>query len=382
MGDVGLELPAALSAGIHAISAAVRLRGLLRVDRRRRHGATGAIRPVPDDAGAWRPRSESLLSAEIDGEQLRDRLLESTRSYAAERLLQDPLCQVAERHHAQIVLSALEASEAEWAWVDNSVWRARYEARTADLRKALDWCFSDTGDVSLGVDLAIAGIRLWNEQSSLFEQLSQVERALNHCASMKDALQETATLAESRGVVHGLWRVVPRRHRRRLGQRTRFRRAQRRDVGQRLSVMCGMSLFLVATGRHEQVISLLDDVIRIAALAGERASLFDGERLRAMADVRRGNLLDAQSKLEGLAEELARGIPQSRHVRYQQQTYASIHGMLAFSTWLTVGPSVSARDGRGDGVEERSEWAPDGPVSNPRALCHAVGVLEWPTQHL
>ena len=92
------------------------------------------------------------------------------------------------------------------------------------------------------------------------------------------------------------------------------------------------------TGRHEQVISLLDDVIRIAALAGERASLFDGQRLRAMADVRRGNLLDAQSKLEGLAEELARGIPQSRHVRYQQQTYASIHGMLAFSTWLTGRP--------------------------------------------
>ena len=142
--------------------------------------------------------AKSLLSAEIDGEQLRYRLLESTRSYAAERLLQDPLCQVAGRHHAQIVLSALEASEAEWAWVDNSVWRARYEARTADLRKALDWCFSDTGDASLGVDLAIAGIRLWNEQSSLFEQLSQVERALNHCASMKDALQETATLAESR----------------------------------------------------------------------------------------------------------------------------------------------------------------------------------------
>jgi len=109
-------------------------------------------------------------------------------------------------------------------------------------------------------------------------------------------------------------------------------------VGQRLSVMCGMSLFLVATGRHEQVISLLDDVIRIAALAGDRASLFDGERLRAMADVRRGNLLDAQSKLEGLAEDLARGIPQSRHVRYQQQSYVSIHGMLAFSTWLTGRP--------------------------------------------
>jgi predicted ATPase/DNA-binding winged helix-turn-helix (wHTH) protein len=281
--------------------------------------------------------AKSLLSSEIDGDQLRYRLLESTRSYAAERLLQDPLWQDVQRHHAQIVLSAFEASEAEWAWVNNPVWRARYEARTADLRKALDWCFSDTGDASLGVDLAIAAIRLWNEQSSLFEQLSQVERALSHCASMKDALQKTATLAESRawcmafgGSFHAAtddaWNSA-------------LHFAERGgDVGQRLSVMCGMSLFLVATGRHEQVISLLDDVIRIAALAGDRASLFDGERLRAMADVRRGNLLDAQTKLEGLAEDLARGIPQSRHVRYQQQSYVSIHGMLAFSTWLTGRP--------------------------------------------
>jgi len=160
---------------------------------------------------------------------------------------------------------------------------------------------------------------------------------LSHCASMKDALQKTATLAESRawcmafgGSFHAAtddaWNSA-------------LLFAERGgDVGQRLSVMCGMSLFLVATGRHEQVISLLDDVIRIAALAGDRASLFDGERLRAMADVRRGNLLDAQSKLEGLAEDLARGIPQSRHVRYQQQSYVSIHGMLAFSTWLTGRP--------------------------------------------
>jgi predicted ATPase/DNA-binding winged helix-turn-helix (wHTH) protein len=281
--------------------------------------------------------AKSLLTAEIDGEQIRYRLLETVRCYAAERLLQDRLVQEAQHHHAQLVLSVFEKSEAEWAWIDTRVWRARYDARTGDLRKALDWCFEDGGDASLGVDLAIAAMRFWNEQSSIFEQLFQVERALNHCASVADAPRRKATLATSRawcmafgGQLHAAtddaWN-------------TALHFAELSDnVGQHLSVMCGMSLFLVATGRLEQSVSLLDDVIRIAAEARDRASLFDGQRLRAMAEARRGNLLDAQTKLERLAEDLARGMPQSRHVRYQMQSYVSIHGMLAFSTWLTGRP--------------------------------------------
>jgi predicted ATPase len=281
--------------------------------------------------------AKSLLTAEIDGEQIRYRLLEIVRYYAAERLLQDPLAQLAQHCHAQLVLSVFEKSGAEWAWVDTRVWRTRYEARTGDLRKALDWCFEDGGDAPLGVDLAVAAMRFWNEQSSMFEQLSQVERALNHCASVADAPRRKTMLATSRawcmafgGRLHAAtddaWNTA-----------LQFAELSD-DVGQRLSVMCGMSLFLVATGRLEQSVSLLDDVIRIAAQAGDRASLFDGERLRAMAEARRGNLVDAQTKLERLADELARGMPQSRHVRYQLQSYVSIHGMLAFSTWLTGRP--------------------------------------------
>jgi predicted ATPase/DNA-binding winged helix-turn-helix (wHTH) protein len=281
--------------------------------------------------------SKSLLSAEISGEELRYRFLETTRHYAAERLLQDRMAQSAQRQHAHIILARFAKSEAEWASVDDRIWRARYDAWIADLRKALDWCFSGGGDASLGVHLALSGIRLWNEQSSIFEQLFQVERALKHCVSLTDAPRRMAMLASSRawcmafgGQLHAAtddaW--ISALHFAELSN----------DPVQRLSVMCGMALFLVATGRNEQAISLLDDVIRIATQAGDRASLFDGERLRAMAEVRRGNLLVGQPKLAQLAEDLSRGMPQSKLVRYQVQSYVSIHGMLALSTWLTGQP--------------------------------------------
>jgi predicted ATPase/DNA-binding winged helix-turn-helix (wHTH) protein len=281
--------------------------------------------------------AKSLLSAQIDGEQLRYRLLQSARCFAAERLLKSGLAHEAQSRHAQIVLSVFEKSEAEWAWVDCRLWRARYESRIADLRKALDWCFSDGGDASLGVDLAIAAIRLWNEQSSIFEQLSEVERALNHCASMTDALRRKATLAMSRA-----WSMTLARH---LHTETddawksALSFAERSgDVGRHLSVMFGQAVFLIYTGRNEQAVCLLDDFNRIAAQAGDQASLLDGERLGALAAMHLGKLVEVRAQLERLAQDLGQGMPPSRIARYQEERYVSIHSTLAFSTWLTGRP--------------------------------------------
>ncbi|KJC37094.1 hypothetical protein UP09_27955 [Bradyrhizobium sp. LTSP885] len=110
------------------------------------------------------------------------------------------------------------------------------------------------------------------------------------------------------------------------------------DVGQRLLVMCGRSYFLIGAGRHEQAASLLDDVCRIAAQSGDRASLLDGERLLAQAEMHLGKLLDVRAKLERLVKELAHGMPPSSITRYQEQRYVSIYTTLAFSAWLTGRP--------------------------------------------
>jgi predicted ATPase/DNA-binding winged helix-turn-helix (wHTH) protein len=281
--------------------------------------------------------AKSLLSAEIDGAQLRYRLLETVRCYAAERLLQDPLAQDAQRHHAQIVLSVFEKSEAEWARVDCRVWRARYGARTGDMRKALDWCFGDEGDATIGVELAISATRLWDEQSSICEQRSQIERALNHCASMADAPRRKATLASSRAWCMTFARQFHDETDDAWSTALNF--AERSgDVGQRLLVMCGRSYFLIGAGRHEQAASLLDDVCRIAAQSGDRASLLDGERLLAQAEMHLGKLLDVRDKLERLVEELAHGMPPSSITRYQEQRDVSIYTTLSCSVWLTGRP--------------------------------------------
>jgi predicted ATPase len=284
--------------------------------------------------------SKSLLSAEIDGDQLSYRYLETVRCYATERLAKDPVTNDAHRLHAQIVLSLFEKSEKEWAWSDNRIWRTRYEVRTGDLRKALDWCFAEGGDASIGVDLTISAIRLWNEQSSLHEQLSQVDRALSRCLSMPNTARRQATLANARA-----WCIVFTQQPSADASEaysTALNFAERScDIGERLSAMFRQAHFFIRTGRNEQAISLLDDVIRIATQAGDRAFLFDGERLRAWAELHLGKLRDVQAKLERLAKELADGVPPSRILRYQSQRYVGISSMRAFTTWLTGRPECA-----------------------------------------
>ncbi|MCW6511523.1 ATP-binding protein [Lichenifustis flavocetrariae] len=278
--------------------------------------------------------SKSLVTVGIDGEHLRYRLLESARRYAAESLLQDPLAREAQRHHAQGVLATFERSEAEWGSVENRVWRTRYEMRLGDLRKALDWCFGEGGEAALGVDLAISAIRFWNEHSFMSEQRFQVDRALSHCASLVIAPRRKAILATSRA-----WSMtLARQPQAETDDAWRSALACADlggDFGQRFSVISDWAHFLIYTGRNEQAVGLLGEFIRIAAQAGDRATVFDGERLSAWAEMHLGRLTEVLAKLERLTEDLARGVPPSRITRYEEQRSVSISGTLAFSTWLT-----------------------------------------------
>ena len=172
------------------------------------------------------------------------RFLESTRAFAAERLLEDPMSPGARTQHAKLVLVMLTRSEQEWSWSENRAWRARYAPRMGDVRKALDHCFTGDGDVSLGLDLAVVAIRLWNEQSSISEQLLQAERALDCGASIAGAPERMAILATARA-----WSVtLPRR--RQLEAEDAWSLALRLAEGSekvlhRLRAMFGMAVFLI-----------------------------------------------------------------------------------------------------------------------------------------
>src|SRR5260221_12892847 len=122
--------------------------------------------------------AKSLVTADSGGARVRYRLLETTRAYALEKLVEAGEFDAVARRHARRYLNLFEGAEAEAETRPTNEWLAEYGPRIDNLRAALDWAFSPGGDVSIGVALTAAAVPLWMHLSLMEECRGRVERAL------------------------------------------------------------------------------------------------------------------------------------------------------------------------------------------------------------
>ena len=106
------------------------------------------------------------------------RLLETTRAYALEKLTESGESQPVARRHAEYYRDLLERAEAEWEIRPTAEWLGAYARHTDNMRAALDWAFSSSGDAAVGVALTAAAVPLWFQQSLMLECRGRVEGAL------------------------------------------------------------------------------------------------------------------------------------------------------------------------------------------------------------
>lgn len=278
--------------------------------------------------------AKSLVAIDDDCEHPRYKLLETVRAYASDQLARDPQAVEIHREHARLTLRVLRRSEEERTIVEHRIWLAKYFTRLRDVRSALDWSFGMKGDPLLGVELAVSAIRLWNEQSAIAEQRVQLERALS--ASLAQAglrTEASAALAASLA-----WSMTLTRQSHPETEQA-WKRAldlakRTRDLATYLPVAFGRAVFHIYTGRNKKAVKLLGRFENMAREGHDHASVIDGERLRALAEMHLGCLDDVTTRLETLSEELAKGMPASRITRYREERYVSIHSTLAFTRWL------------------------------------------------
>ena len=100
--------------------------------------------------------TKSLLSAEARNDVIRYRLMMTTRSYAFEELTLRGQLAVIARRHAICMQHLLEKAESEWDTVSRAQCIDTYSFSIDDVRAALDWSFSEAGDLSLGMLLTAA----------------------------------------------------------------------------------------------------------------------------------------------------------------------------------------------------------------------------------
>jgi predicted ATPase/class 3 adenylate cyclase len=119
---------------------------------------------------------KSLVATDPTGEEIRYRLLESTRAYAAEKLAEAGEAGWA-RHLAVHMAERMAAAEASYGVTPTRQWIATYSADIDNLRAALDFSFGPEGDARLGLELTANSRPLWVQLHLRAEHRRRLEQA-------------------------------------------------------------------------------------------------------------------------------------------------------------------------------------------------------------
>ena len=139
--------------------------------------ADASIAPSAVDDGIVNLVAKSLLTV-IAGDSTQYRLLETTRAYALEKLVEHGEFASFARRHASYYRDLFERAAAAESAQPTAEWLAAYGRHIDNLRCALDWAFSENGDSTIGIALTVATVPLWFQFSLVDECRRRVERAL------------------------------------------------------------------------------------------------------------------------------------------------------------------------------------------------------------
>ena len=122
--------------------------------------------------------AKSLVVADVSGTRSRFRLLDTIRAYAIEKLDESGERDRIARRHAEHYRILFERAAGEETVRRAGEWLADYAREINNLRVALDWALSPTGDVAIGISLTVSAVPLWTNLSMVEECRVRVERAL------------------------------------------------------------------------------------------------------------------------------------------------------------------------------------------------------------
>lgn len=137
---------------------------------------------------------KSLLHPNPAARPLTYRLLESTRMYGAEKLIQAGELDRLRRLHLQFTIDILQQAETDWIITRRNEWIERYSGILDDVRQALAWAFSVGGDDAGGVRLTALAMPLGMQIGLLDEFRERNDTAIERAR----ALPVPETVAEMR----------------------------------------------------------------------------------------------------------------------------------------------------------------------------------------
>src|SRR6267142_2156473 len=244
---------------------------------------------------------KSLLSANVAGTVVRYRLLETTRAYAREKLIETAEVDHFARRHAEFYRNLFEYAEAELETRPTAEWLVAYRPHLDDLRAALDWAFSPSGDAGVGAALTAATVPLWMRLSLLTECRARVEQAIAGLGRQVPAdprRDMRLYLALGHAILHAHASAGQEMH-------AAFTKALELaeimdDTRYRLGAIFGLYAHRITTGEYRDALSLAEKFCTVATETAAHSEVPIGSRLIGIALHILGDQPGARRQLEPL----------------------------------------------------------------------------------
>jgi predicted ATPase/DNA-binding winged helix-turn-helix (wHTH) protein len=308
--------------------------------------------------------AKSLVFADVGKVVVYYRLLDTTRAYAMQKLTESGEFEEYVRRHAEHHRDLFERAEAEWAARPTAEWLEDYGWRIDDVRSALRWAFSPSGDASIGVALTVASIPLWMQSSLMDECREYVERAIaSHVTepnrSERDEMKLLAALGTALPNVRGplpetdvVWTKA-------------LRLAERLDESEyQLQVMWGWYIYRMYVGDCRGALALAEQFCALADKKGDAAARTIGDRLTGIVLHYVGDHANARRHLERALNQHVDPVPRLRLALAVKHDVAA-RSALSKVLWMQGFPDQAVRSAKSVLDEARA-------TNHALTLCNAL----------
>ncbi|MDI7862695.1 winged helix-turn-helix domain-containing protein [Rhizobiaceae bacterium n13] len=308
--------------------------------------------------------AKSLVSTERGELGTHYRLLDTTRRYALQKLVESGERDHLRQRHAEHLLHLAERAEAEWNIRPTAQWLAEYGRKIDDIRSALGWAFSGNRSIAIGIALTVAAIPFWEHLSLVEECRTRVEGALRRCFAnfrgardnMKLNLALGTTLLHTRGPlpeVESAWTTA-------LGCAEALN-----DTEYELRCLWGLCDYFTWTGDHRSSLEMADRIRKLATDRGDLAARDNVDRQTGTALRYLGEPGKARRHLERMIARYVPPVARSDIARFQLDPRSAARGTLANVFWLQGHPDKATIMAQRQLEEARA-------AHHALALCNAI----------
>jgi predicted ATPase/DNA-binding winged helix-turn-helix (wHTH) protein len=288
--------------------------------------------------------AKSLISPDTAGPEARYRLLDMTRAYARKKLEEGAEGRSFFSRYAKYLCQCFQATNALKQSDIGMRWTADYAIDIKDLRAAIGWCFSKNGDVGLGIDLTVAVVPYWFEDSLVEDCLANVTRALEFInvtgrSGLKSEMKLQAALGKMllfASPASDQAAILP-------DAGVAFARAlsiadEFADVEYQKISLWGLCAFTYLCGPSDRFAEFARRFHDLCAAQPGQSDRWVGECVLATAHYCSGNLQQAQIEHQNILQAYRHSASNSHLVRFNFDQIAVAQVTLARLNWLSGQP--------------------------------------------